>query len=51
MKRFEAGLRGRGLSGTSQTHWKENDVDIIRIDYPGYSGKQSPEEISWDEFF
>lgn len=24
---------------------------ILRIDYPGYSGKQTLEEISWDEFF
>lgn len=27
------------------------DVGIIRIDFPGYSGKQSLEEITWDEFF
>ena len=24
---------------------------IIRIDFPGYSGKQSLTQISWDEFF
>lgn len=24
---------------------------ILRIDFPGHSGKQSPESISWDEFF
>jgi hemerythrin superfamily protein len=29
----------------------DDDVGIIRIDYPGYSGKQSLEKISWDDFF
>ncbi|HEU4714868.1 MAG TPA: hypothetical protein VFS76_25125 [Pyrinomonadaceae bacterium] len=24
---------------------------MLRIDYPGYSGKDSLEEISWEEFF
>ena len=24
---------------------------VLRIDYPGYSGEQRLEEISWDEFF
>ena len=24
---------------------------VLRIDYPGYSGGDSLEEISWDEFF
>src|SRR5436309_14659618 len=28
-----------------------DDVGIIRIDFPGYSGQGSLEEISWDEFF
>jgi hypothetical protein len=27
------------------------DVGMIRIDFPGYSGEGSLEEISWDEFF
>ncbi len=27
------------------------DPGIIRIDFPGYSGQQSLEAISWDEFF
>ena len=30
---------------------KQNDPGIIRIDFPGYSGPDSLEEISWDEFF
>ena len=29
----------------------KNDPGIIRIDYPGYSGKQTLEKISWDDFF
>jgi hypothetical protein len=24
---------------------------LLRIDYPGYSGEDTLEEISWDEFF
>ena len=26
-------------------------TNLLRIDYPGFSGGQSLEEISWDEFF
>jgi hypothetical protein len=29
----------------------EDDVGIIRLDFPGYSGQDSLEEITWDEFF
>ena len=35
--------RGRGH--------KTDSTGILRIDFPGYSGKTSLEEISWDEFF
>src|SRR5437764_11474129 len=28
-----------------------NDVGMIRLDFPGYSGENSLEEISWDEWF
>lgn len=28
-----------------------DDVGILRIDFPGYSGDETLEEISWDEFF
>jgi hypothetical protein len=24
---------------------------LLRIDFPGYSGKDSLQEVSWDEFF
>lgn len=27
------------------------DPGMIRIDFPGYSGRESLEPISWDEFF
>jgi len=28
-----------------------NDTGMIRLDFPGYSGGDSLQEISWDEFF
>ena len=30
---------------------KGKDPGILRIDFPGYSGEDTLEEISWDEFF
>lgn len=30
---------------------KSGDVGILRIDFPGYSGGESLQEITWDEFF
>ena len=29
----------------------EDDAGVLRIDFPGYSGEQSLEPITWDEFF
>ena len=29
----------------------DKDAGLLRIDFPGYSGEDSLEEISWDEFF
>lgn len=29
----------------------EDDVGMIRIDFPGYSGEGSLEHISWEEWF
>ena len=26
-------------------------TEVLRIDYPGFSGEQRLEEITWDEFF
>jgi len=30
---------------------KGKSAGVLRIDYPGYSGTDSLEEISWEEFF
>src|SRR2546430_4415488 len=29
----------------------DNDIGMIRLDFPGYSGEDSLEEVSWDEWF
>jgi hypothetical protein len=29
----------------------KSDIGILRIDFPGYSGEGTLEEISWDDFF
>ena len=29
----------------------EGDPGLLRIDFPGYGGHETLEEISWDEFF
>jgi hypothetical protein len=29
----------------------DGDTGILRMDFPGYSGADELEEISWDEFF
>jgi hypothetical protein len=29
----------------------EDDVGVIRLDFPGYSGEGTLEEISWEQFF
>nr|WP_298719506.1 hypothetical protein [uncultured Steroidobacter sp.] len=29
----------------------KHDPGILRIDFPGFSGQQTLEKISWDEFF
>ena len=38
--------RGRGRQASGK-----RDVGMIRLDFPGYSGEGSLEEISWEEFF
>jgi hemerythrin superfamily protein len=38
-----AHVKGTGRDG--------GDPGILRVDFPGYSGKQSLERIGWDEFF
>lgn len=38
-------------STVKRTEGKRGEAGILRIDFPGFSGKGSLEEISWDEFF
>lgn len=42
--------RGGHPASVKQTS-DNDDVGVIRIDFPGYSGEDSLEQISWDEFF
>src|SRR5437588_10604771 len=43
----DRGARPSRVSGTGVAE----DVGMIRLDFPGYSGAESLEEISWDEWF
>lgn len=43
----ERGAKPACVRGTGGS----NDVGIIRLDFPGYSGEGSLDEISWDEWF
>ncbi len=45
-----AGSRGATPSCVRKTGGN-GDVGMIRLDFPGYSGEQSLQEISWDEWF
>ena len=40
-----------GYPATVKATGKGDEAGILRIDFPGYSGKESLERISWDEFF
>lgn len=42
--------RGARPAAVRTTHTDDN-VGIIRLDFPGYSGEGSLEEIEWDEWF
>jgi len=46
-----AEARGGRPAVVKSTRGKGDDTGILRIDFPGYSGSGSLEEISWDEFF
>lgn len=50
MIRRWAEARGGKPSAVKDTE-SPDDVGILRIDFPGYSGAGSLEEIGWDEFF
>jgi hypothetical protein len=40
-----------GHPATVKATGDAKDPGLLRIDFPGYSGKRSLEPISWDEFF
>ncbi|WP_437946189.1 hypothetical protein WME98_35955 [Sorangium sp. So ce296] len=40
-----------GRPATVKSTEKKGEPGILRIDFPGYSGEGSLEEISWDDFF
>ena len=40
-----------GKPATVKSTERDGDVGVLRIDFPGYSGGGTLEEISWDEFF
>jgi hypothetical protein len=42
--------RGAKPSAVRRTHSDDN-TGIIRLDFPGFSGEDSLEEIEWDEWF
>jgi hypothetical protein len=50
IRRWAEARRGKpsAVRGTSRG---KDDVGMIRIDFPGYSGGDKLEEITWDEWF
>lgn len=45
-----ASERGAHPAAVKRTE-TQREAGIIRLDFPGYSGTESLEPISWDEFF
>lgn len=43
----DRGAKPSKVKGTGS----KNDPGLVRLDFPGYGGGDSLEEISWDEFF
>src|SRR5947209_13797412 len=43
--------RGGSPATVKGTRRKGDPAGLLRIDFPGYSGAQSLQEISWDDFF
>jgi len=43
--------RGGHPATVKTTVHKGEKAGLLRIDFPGYSGEESLEEISWDDFF
>lgn len=40
-----------GHPATVKSTQEKGEPGVLRIDFPGYSGEDSLEEISWDAFF
>lgn len=40
-----------GRPATVKSTGDDKEPGVLRIDFPGYSGEDSLEEISWDKFF
>ena len=40
-----------GKPATVKRTESDGEPGVLRIDFPGYSGKDSLEEITWEEFF
>ena len=49
IKRWVEARKGR--PATVKRTAKGEEAGILRIDFPGYSGEHSLEEISWEDFF
>ena len=45
----ERGGHPARVKGTG--HGGERGAGLLRIDYPGFSGEDSLEEVTWEEFF
>lgn len=43
--------RGGRPARVKGTETKSGSAGLLRIDYPGFSGEDSLEEITWEEFF
>ncbi|WAC14499.1 hypothetical protein [Dyadobacter pollutisoli] len=43
--------RGGKPATVKGTGNSKGDTGILRIDFPGYTGKDTLEEISWEDFF
>jgi hypothetical protein len=40
-----------GFPATVARTEKDGEAGVLRIDFPGYSGKDSLERVSWEDFF
>ena len=43
--------RGGFPAHVKRTEGPGDDPGVLRIDYPGYSGQETLERISWDDWF